>query len=82
MEIIYKVVQTPLQKMTDSLGGAVLMCFTGPFLWFFGVHGSTVVGEIMTDCAGNGLPRMSVIIDSGVNLTIAKWRTYCNTAVL
>jgi len=27
MEIIYKVVQTPLQKMTDSLGGAVLMCF-------------------------------------------------------
>ena len=29
MEIIYKVVQTPLQKMTDSLGGAVLMCFTG-----------------------------------------------------
>jgi len=43
MEIIYKVVQTPLQKMTDSLGGAVLMCFMGPFLWFFGVHGSTVV---------------------------------------
>lgn len=40
IEIIYKVVQTPLQKMTDSLGGAVLMCFTGPFLWFFGVHGS------------------------------------------
>ena len=25
IEIIYKVVQTPLQKMTDSLGGAVLM---------------------------------------------------------
>ena len=27
---------------------AVLMSFLTPFLWFFGVHGSTIVGGIMT----------------------------------
>ena len=71
MEIIYKVVQTPLQKMTDSLGGAVLMCFTGPFLWFFGVHGSTVVGGIMTGLLQANSLANQAIIDSGVELTIA-----------
>ncbi|MBS6837427.1 MAG: PTS sugar transporter subunit IIC [[Eubacterium] rectale] len=70
-EIIYKVVQTPLQKMTDSLGGAVLMCFTGPFLWFFGVHGSTVVGGIMTGLLQANSLANQAIIDSGVELTIA-----------
>ena len=35
IETIYKIIQTPLQGMTDSLGGALLMCFTGPFLWIF-----------------------------------------------
>lgn len=71
IEIIYKVVQTPLQKMTDSLGGAVLMCFTGPFLWFFGVHGSTVVGGIMTGLLQANSLANQAIIDSGVELTIA-----------
>lgn len=65
------VVQTPLQKMTDSLGGAVLMCFTGPFLWFFGVHGSTVVGGIMTGLLQANSLANQAIIDSGVELTIA-----------
>lgn len=71
IEIIYKVVQTPLQKMTDSLGGAVLMCFTGPFLWFFVVHGSTVVGGIMTGLLQANSLANQAIIDSGVELTIA-----------
>ena len=71
IEIIYKVVQTPLQKMTDSLGGAVLMCFTGPFLWFFGVHGSTVVGGIMTGLLQANSLANQAIIDSGVELTVA-----------
>ena len=48
IELIYKVIQIPLQGMTDSLGGAILMCFAGPFLWIFGVHGSTIVGGIMS----------------------------------
>lgn len=71
MEIIYKAIQTPLQGMTDSLGGAILMCFAGPFLWVFGVHGSTVVGGIMTGLLQANSLENQAIIDSGMALTVA-----------
>lgn len=45
---IYHVVQTPLQGMTDSLGGAIAMGFLVPFFWIFGVHGANVVGGVVT----------------------------------
>jgi PTS system cellobiose-specific IIC component len=32
--------------MTDSLPGAILLAFSVPFLWFFGVHGSSIVGTV------------------------------------
>lgn len=71
MDAIYNVIQTPLQGMTDSLGGAMLMCFAGPFLWVFGVHGSTVVGGIMGGLLrANGLANQA-ILDSGLELTVA-----------
>ena len=71
MDAIYDVIQTPLQGMTDSLGGALLMCFAGPFLWVFGVHGSTVVGGIMGGLLrANGLANQA-ILDSGMELTVA-----------
>ena len=71
MEAIYKVIQTPLQGMTDSLGGAILMCFAGPFLWMFGVHGSTIVGGIMSGLLQANSLANQAIIDSGLELTIA-----------
>ncbi|WP_238900961.1 MULTISPECIES: PTS sugar transporter subunit IIC [unclassified Clostridium] len=52
VEIIYKVVQTPLQAASDSLPGAILIAFAVPFLWFFGIHGgmtvSGMVGALLT----------------------------------
>lgn len=52
VEIIYKVVQTPLQAASDSLPGAILIAFAVPFLWFFGIHGgmtvSGMVGSLLT----------------------------------
>lgn len=71
MEAIYDVIQTPLQGMTDSLGGAILMCFMVPFLWIFGVHGSTIVGGIMTGLLQANSLANQAIIDSGLELTIA-----------
>lgn len=71
MEVIYKVIQTPLQGMTDSLGGALLMCFAGPFLWLFGVHGSTVVGGIMSGLLNANSLENQAILDSGQALTVA-----------
>jgi len=47
VELIYKLVQTPLQAASDSLPGAILISFTVPFLWFFGIHGGLTVGGMV-----------------------------------
>lgn len=70
MEIIYKMIQMPLQGLTDSLGGAIVMCFAGPFLWLFGVHGSTVVGGVMTGLLTANSLENQAILDSGLELTL------------
>lgn len=44
---IYTTIQIPLQGITDSAGGVFLVGLLIPFIWFFGVHGSTIIGSIM-----------------------------------
>ncbi len=46
-EWIYHTIQTPLQGLSDSFGGILVMTILVPFFWFFGVHGSTLVGGIV-----------------------------------
>ena len=46
-EMIYKFLQIPLQGASDSLGGAILITFFVPFLWFFGIHGGVTVGGMV-----------------------------------
>ncbi|MBD1502174.1 PTS sugar transporter subunit IIC [Weissella cibaria] len=48
VEWIYATIQTPLQHATDGPLGVVVVTFLPVFLWFFGVHGATIVGGIMT----------------------------------
>ncbi|WDF82857.1 PTS sugar transporter subunit IIC [Lacticaseibacillus pabuli] len=48
LAVIYNVIQTPLQGITDSFGGVLLVPFFISFLWMFGVHGSSIVSGIMT----------------------------------
>jgi len=48
IDIIYKVLQVPLQGASDSLPGIILVSFCVPFLWFFGIHGGATIGGIMT----------------------------------
>jgi PTS system cellobiose-specific IIC component len=47
IEWIYKVVQVPLQGLTDSLPGAIGIAFFISFLWWFGVHGQSIVNGIV-----------------------------------
>ena len=71
IEFIYKVLQTPLQGMTDSLGGVIVMGLLIPFFWWFGIHGATIVSGVMTGIlTSNGLENQA-IITSGKELTIA-----------
>lgn len=46
LQLIYKILQTPLQGLSDSLGGALIIAFLVSFFWFFGVHGGLIMGAI------------------------------------
>ena len=42
-ELIYGTIQTPLQGLSDSLWGIIAVAFLVPLLWWFGVHGASIV---------------------------------------
>jgi PTS system cellobiose-specific IIC component len=71
MEWIYKTIQIPLQGLTDSFGGVVAMGFLIPFFWFFGIHGSTLVGGIMGPLLTANTAANQAILDSGRELNLA-----------
>lgn len=48
LQTIYTLIQTPLQGLSDSFGGALIIAFLVPFFWFFGVHGGLIMGAITT----------------------------------
>ncbi|NTW71362.1 MAG: PTS sugar transporter subunit IIC [Eubacteriaceae bacterium] len=47
IEWIYKVIQLPLQGLTDTLPGVIGIAFFISFLWWFGVHGQSIVNGIV-----------------------------------
>ena len=51
IELIYKWLQTPLQGFGDSLVGVIVFETLIPLLWWFGVHGATVVGSVSSTIA-------------------------------
>ncbi|WP_127836897.1 PTS sugar transporter subunit IIC [Clostridium prolinivorans] len=69
-EWIFKVLQTPLQGVTDSLFGVFIMGALIPFLWWFGVHGATIVGGVMTPIYQANMLANQAILDSGKALTL------------
>lgn len=48
VELIYNLIQQPLQHATDGLFGVLIISFLPVFFWFFGVHGATLISGIMT----------------------------------
>ncbi|MBO0457667.1 PTS sugar transporter subunit IIC [Enterococcus hulanensis] len=71
VEAIYKVIQSPMQGVTDTFGGAMMLGFLVPFLWFFGVHGSTLVGGIMGPILTANSLENTAILKAGQELTVA-----------
>ncbi len=45
--IITKFVSAPLTNVADSMGSAMLIVFMNQLLWFFGLHGSNIIGGII-----------------------------------
>jgi PTS system cellobiose-specific IIC component len=70
LEWIYKTIQTPLQGVTDSVGGVFIYAFMIGFLWWFGIHGANVMGGILGSLLITNYSDNQAIIDSGKELTI------------
>lgn len=70
IDLIYIFLQTPLQNVGDSLGGVILFETLIPVLWWFGVHGATVVGSVSSTIAQtNNIQNADIfskLIDSGM----------------
>lgn len=71
VEAIYTAVQTPLMGVSDSLAGVLIITFLGPFLWFFGVHGTSIVSGIMTPITLSNAQANQAILDKGMELSVA-----------
>lgn len=71
IEGVYKVIQTPLQGMTDSIWGVMAYCFIATFFWWFGVHGGTIVTSIFYPILLANLTSNQKLMDAGKTLTLA-----------
>ena len=61
IEVIYKVLQTPLQGLSDSFGGAIAIALLISLFWWCGIHGATIIGGIMGPVLqSNGLANQEV----------------------
>ena len=71
VELIYKFLQAPLSGLTDSLGGAIVYAMLVPLFWWFGVHGASVVGSVMSPITQANLLENSAMAIAGETLTPA-----------
>lgn len=69
IEMIYDVIQVPLQGLTGSLPGAIGIAFFISFLWWFGVHGQSVVNGVVTALLLSNLAANKAMLEAG-NLSL------------
>ncbi|KAA9322895.1 PTS sugar transporter subunit IIC [Streptococcus anginosus] len=71
IEMIYGVLQVPLQGLTGSLYGAIGIAFFISFLWWFGVHGQSVVNGVVTALLLSNLDANKTLLSAG-KLSVGK----------
>ncbi|WP_203662547.1 PTS sugar transporter subunit IIC [Lacticaseibacillus sp. 53-4] len=71
LQWLYQVIQTPLQGLTDSFGGVLVVSLLITFLWFFGVHGSAIISGVMTGILMSNSTDNAALFHSGKALTVA-----------
>jgi PTS system cellobiose-specific IIC component len=72
IELIYRFIQTPLQGVGDSLPGVILFETLIPLLWFFGVHGATVVGSVAQPIALMNQADNAAIFQQGIDAGLSR----------
>lgn len=66
---IYVTIQTPLSGLTGSLGGVIVIYTMISLLWWFGVHGTSLVNGVVGGIAAANLLTNQSIVDAGLSLT-------------
>ncbi|MCI1649286.1 PTS sugar transporter subunit IIC [Bifidobacterium tibiigranuli] len=75
-ELIFKVIQTPLQSLTDNWVGAIVIVLLMSLLFWCGIHGPNVVsGIIYPVLTANSLVNQG-LIDKGIKVTQANGGHY------
>lgn len=46
-EMVFHVIQQPLQGLSSTLPAAIVVAFLNQLLWFFGLHGTNILGAII-----------------------------------
>ncbi len=46
-EVIFTAIQKPIQGLSDSLPAALIVALLNHILWFFGLHGTNIIGSII-----------------------------------
>jgi len=66
IEWIYEVLQVPLQGLTDSLPGVIGIALFISLLWWFGVHGQSVVnGVVASLLTANAISNTDILTQTG-----------------
>ena len=66
IEWIYDAIQLPLQGLTDSLPGVIGIAFFISFLWWFGVHGQSIVNGVVTSLlTANAISNSDILRTTG-----------------
>jgi PTS system cellobiose-specific IIC component len=62
--LVIGVLSTPMSALT-SPAGVIILCTIGMLLWFFGIHGTAVVGVILLTLAPSVFANVQTILASG-----------------
>lgn len=46
-EFIFNIIQEPLQGLGNTLPAAIIVSFLNHLLWFFGLHGTNIIGSVI-----------------------------------
>ncbi|WP_413374827.1 PTS sugar transporter subunit IIC [Alkalihalobacillus sp. 1P02AB] len=66
-EFIYRLIQEPLQELSNTLFSAIIVSFSSHLLWFFGLHGSNILGPIIEPLYLPLIMENQAIFNSGIS---------------
>ncbi|WP_019243331.1 MULTISPECIES: PTS sugar transporter subunit IIC [Bacillus] len=71
-EIIYKVLQIPMQNLSDTLPGIIIIMALISIFWWFGLHGPNIVMGIMAPILTSNALANQAVLDAGQALEVGE----------